>query len=108
MENLKKINCFSNVTEDSEFGKITTLTAEYGISAKKSINYQEKSLLANYVDSDDEGQYSLIYSVIDIDGRDKNYKEDDGILPTYRDWISCLIFHHAYTKQQNIDQIEVT
>ena len=99
MENLKKINCFSNVTEDSEFGKITTLTAEYGISAKKSINYKGKSLLANYVDSDDEGLYSLIYSVIDIDGSDENYKEDDGILPTLfhspalENYVSIIPYH---------------
>ncbi len=60
---------------------LTTLAADFGISAKGSISFGEKTLLANYIYKKDE-TYNLVYTVIDNNGSEESFVEDDGILPT--------------------------
>lgn len=81
MKNIDRINPFKTTTKKTDFGTLTTLVTETGVSEHESISLGEKSLLANYVYKND-GTYNLVYSIIDTDGNTENFVEDDGILPT--------------------------
>ncbi|HLW63012.1 MAG TPA: hypothetical protein VKY33_06380 [Flavobacterium sp.] len=81
MKNIDKTNPFQSTVQKTDFGTVTTLVTEFGISAKESISMGEKTLLANYVYDKDEN-YKLVYTVVDADGISESFVEDDGILPT--------------------------
>ena len=82
MKNIDKINPYKVAVKKTEFGTITKLTAEIGVSASiDSISFGEKTLIANNVYKENE-TYDLVYSVIDTDGNVESFVEDDGILPT--------------------------
>ena len=82
MKNIDKINPYKVAVKKTEFGTITKLTAEIGVSASiDSISFGEKTLIANNVYKENE-TYDLVYTVIDTDGNVESFVEDDGILPT--------------------------
>jgi hypothetical protein len=82
MKNLNKVNPFKSTVVKTDFGTLTTLVTEFGISTKESINFDGKTLLANYVYKKVDGTYNLVYTLIDNEGRDESFVEDDGVLPT--------------------------
>lgn len=77
---MDKTTSYRSTTVHTDFGEVTTLVAEFGISEKGSISYGEKTLLANYVYAKD-GTYKLVYTIVDTDGNIESFVEDDGILP---------------------------
>jgi len=81
MKNLEKVNPFKSTVVKTDFGTVTTLVADIGVSEKSSINFEDKTLLANYVYTKD-GTYNLVYTVFDNEGKCESFVEDDGILPT--------------------------
>ena len=81
MELLRKVNPFQTNIENTKFGILTTLNAKTELSAKNSISHGSKSLLANYIYKKDE-TYNLVYTIIDKDGKEQSFVENDGILPT--------------------------
>ena len=81
MKILDKINPFKSTVVQTEFGTVTTLVTEVEISEHGSINFEEKTLLANYVYTKDE-THNLVYTLIDSEGKHESFVEDDGILPT--------------------------
>ncbi|MCZ4244844.1 hypothetical protein [Pedobacter punctiformis] len=81
MKNVDKAKLFESSTIKTDFGILTTLVADTGISAKESISFANKSLLANYVYNKNE-TYNLVYTIIDNDGKEESFVEDSGILPT--------------------------
>jgi len=81
MKNIDKINPFKSTIEKTKFGTVTTLVTAVGVSAKESISFGEKTLLANYVYKKGE-TYNLVYTIVDTDGNTESFVEDDGILPT--------------------------
>ncbi|KFF02800.1 hypothetical protein [Chryseobacterium luteum] len=81
MKNIDQINLFKSTIKKTKSGTLTTLAADFGISAKESIYFAEKTLLTNYIYKKDE-TYNLVYTVIDNDGSEESFVEDDGILPT--------------------------
>jgi len=81
MKNIEAFDQIDSRVERTDFGTITTLTTAIGFSAKDSINFGEKTISANYVDS--ETSYNVVYSVVDSDGNvEGSYVEEDGISPT--------------------------
>jgi hypothetical protein len=80
MKNIDKDNQLEVKVERHDFGTLTTLTAKIGISEHGDINFEDKTLLANYVYN--ESSYKLVYTVVGSDGGADSYVEDDGILPT--------------------------
>ncbi|MDR6514603.1 hypothetical protein [Chryseobacterium camelliae] len=81
MKNIAQINVFQSTIRRTESGILTNLVANFRISAKESISFGDKTLLTNYIYNKDEN-YHLVYTVIDNDGTEKSFVEDDGILPT--------------------------
>jgi len=81
MKNLDKSNVFKSSDVNTDFGTITTLTADIGISEHGSISFENKTLMANDVDTGDS-TYNLVYTLIDQKGKHESFAEDDGILPT--------------------------
>ena len=81
MKTLEKVNPFETTVEETDFGSKTTFVAHAGVSAQCSISYQDKTLLANYVNNENGG-YKLVYTVIDTAGNHDSYEEDDGVSPT--------------------------
>lgn len=81
MKNIDRKKIFKSTIVNTKFGILTTLTLDTGISAKDSIWSYNKSLLANYV-YDENGNYQLVYTIVDTDGNEESFVEDDGILPT--------------------------
>ena len=49
MNNINKINPFKSTIRNTDFGTLTILDTEVGISAKESISFREKTLMTNYV-----------------------------------------------------------
>jgi hypothetical protein len=98
MKNIDKINPFKSTIKTTDFGAVTTLLADVGVSAKDSICFGEKSLLANYVYKKNEA-YDLVYTVIGADGNAESFVEDDGILPTLflspnrENYVSVVPYH---------------
>ena len=81
MKNLEKVNPFKSTVVKTDFGIVTTLVAEIGISsAMDAINYKDKTLLANNVD--DTGAFTSVYTIIGNEGNHECFLEDDGIQPT--------------------------
>lgn len=76
-----KVNPYQSVITKTDFGTLTTLAVENGVSAHGSISFSEKTLLANYV-YHKNGTYQLVYTIIDTDGSEESFAENDGILPT--------------------------
>ena len=81
MKNIDKANPFKSTIKKTDFGTLTTLVTDVEISAKESIAFGEKTLLTNYIYSENS-TYNLVYTVIDIEGNTESFVEDDGILPT--------------------------
>ena len=81
MKNLEKVNVFKSTVVKTDFGTVITLVTDFGISEHGSINFENKTLLANYVYKRD-GTYNLVYTLMDSDGKHESFVEDDGILPT--------------------------
>ena len=81
MKNIDKTNSFESEIKETSFGIITTLVANIEISAKGSISFDGKTLLANYVYKNNSS-YNLVYTVADRNGNEESFIEDDGILPT--------------------------
>lgn len=81
MKNLEKISPFKSTTVKTDFGTITTLITEIGLSEHGSINFEDKTLLANYIYKKD-GTYNLVYTVANKEGKLESFVEYDGILPT--------------------------
>lgn len=81
MKNIDRIHPFKSTIRKTACGIVTTLAADFKISAKESISFGTKTLLANYIYDKDEN-YNLVYTVIDNDGIEESFVEDDGILPT--------------------------
>jgi hypothetical protein len=81
MKNIEKYNQIETRVQKNNFGNITTLKVKTGISEHGSINFEDKTLLANYIYNEDS--YNLVYTIVDSDGNAGNsYMESDGILPT--------------------------
>ncbi|SUJ18069.1 Uncharacterised protein [Sphingobacterium spiritivorum] len=81
MKNIDQVHPFKTIIQQSDFGILTRLVTDVEISAKDSISYGAKTLMANYVYKENE-TYDLVYTVIDTDGTTESFAEDDGILPT--------------------------
>jgi len=98
MENINKFGAFKQSTKNTEFGILTTLTTDTGLSAKDSISFGQQTLLANYV-YDQEGNYKLVYTIVDENGNAQSYAENDGILPTLflsptqENYVSVVPYH---------------
>jgi len=83
MKSLDKINPFKSTVVKTNFGTVTTLVVDSGITEHGSINIEGKTLLANYVDATDKSyKYRLVYTLIDGEGKHESFLEDEGILPT--------------------------
>lgn len=98
MKNIDKTNPFKSTIKKTDFGTLTTLVTDVGISAKENISFGEKTLLANYI-YDQDGNYKLMYTIIDTDGNTESFVEDDGILPTLflspnqENYVSVVPYH---------------
>jgi len=98
MKNIKSIKPFQYTVKTTDLGLWTTLEAKVSISSKGSLTFEGKSILANYV-YDTQGNYRLVYTIIDIEGREQSYVEDDGILPTLflspdgENYVSIVPYH---------------
>ncbi|NDV59308.1 hypothetical protein [Bacteroides sp. 519] len=80
MKKLEEVNPFKSTVVKTDFGTITTLLTESGISEHGSISFESKTLLANYVYAKNE-TYKLVYTVVDKEGKHESFAENDGILP---------------------------
>ena len=98
MKNLDKVAPYTWSVAQGDWGTMTRLLAETAISAKDSISFADKTLLANYVYKKN-GTYKLIYTTVAMDGSIENYAEDDGILPTLflspdqENYVSVIPYH---------------
>ena len=98
MKNLDKVAPYTSSVAQGDWGTMTRLLAETAISAKDSISFADKTLLANYV-YEKNGTYKLIYTTVAMDGSIENYAEDDGILPTLflspdqENYVSVIPYH---------------
>ncbi|PQA91174.1 hypothetical protein B0A69_18130 [Chryseobacterium shigense] len=98
MKNPDKVNRYQSITKKTEWGILTTLVAESGVSTHGNISFGEKTLLANYV-YDKNGTYKLVYTIIDTQGNEESFAEDDGILPTlfvspgHENYVSVVPYH---------------
>jgi len=81
MKNLEKVNPFKSTVTKTDFGTITALVAKIEVSQHGSVNFEDKTLLANYIYAENE-TYNLVYTLIDSEGKHESFVEDDGILPT--------------------------
>jgi hypothetical protein len=82
MEELKTFDRLDVKIDRTDCGIITRLIADAGITDHGNIEWNGKTVLANYFYKKD-GTYELVYSIIDLDGKVKgNYLENNGILPT--------------------------
>ncbi|WP_299250580.1 hypothetical protein [uncultured Cytophaga sp.] len=98
MKNIDKVNVLKSTIIKTPIGLLTKLVAEYGISEKGSISFNEKTLVAVYIDDKKENS-KLVYVVVDREGTIESYKEDDGILPTLflspnqENYVSVIPYH---------------
>lgn len=98
MKNIEKTNSFKSAIRKTDFGTLTTLITDVEISAKESISFEGKTLLANYVYKKDK-TYNLVYTIIDTEGNAESFVEDDGILPTLflspclENYVSIVPYH---------------
>jgi hypothetical protein len=98
MKNLDKVTPYTSSVTQGDWGTMTTMLAETAVSAKDSMPFAEKTLLANYV-YDRNGTYKLIYTTVGMDGSIENHVEDDGILPTLflspdqESYVSLIPYH---------------
>lgn len=82
MKNISKISPYKTTIKNTEFGIVTKLTAEIGVSASiENISFSKKTIVANNVYKENE-TYDLVYTIIDTDGNAESFVEADGILPT--------------------------
>ena len=81
MKNKKKITPFKSTITTTPMGVVTTLLTPIGVATKESIVCEGKSLLATYVYKKNE-TYDLVYSIVDTQGKEESFVEEDGILPT--------------------------
>lgn len=75
------IHPYQSTVRKTDFGIVTTLRSEAGVSTHGSISFENKTLSANYV-YDKSGTYQLVYTIINTDGNTESFAEEDGILPT--------------------------
>ena len=81
MKSLDKVSPFKSSVVKTDFGIVTTLVVEIGVStAMDAINYNDKTLLAN--DLDDTVAFTSVYTIIDNEGNHESFLEDDGMHPT--------------------------
>ena len=98
MKNIDKINPFKSAIKKTNFGTLTALLTEVGVSAKDSISFGGKSLMTNYIYKKNE-TYNLVYTIIDTEGKVESFVEDDGILPTLflspngENYVSVVPYH---------------
>ncbi|WP_223609503.1 hypothetical protein [Chryseobacterium sp. OSA05B] len=98
MKNPDQIHSFQSTIKKTDFGILTTLLSEAGVSAHGSISYGDKTLMANYV-YNKSGTYKLVYTIIDKNGNAESFVEDDGILPTLflspnqENYVSLVPYH---------------
>ena len=82
MEELKSFDRLEIETTKIDGGAITKLIADVGISGHGNMEWDKKTVLANYVYKKEE-TYEMVYSIIDSNGEIQgHYLENDGILPT--------------------------
>ena len=98
MKNLEKTEFLKSISSVTDFGVLTTLVAETAISTKDSMCFEGKTLLASYVYAENS-TYKLVYTLIDRDGKQESFVEDDGVLPTLflspdgRAFVSIVPYH---------------
>lgn len=80
MKNIEKTTPFKATTQKAAFGILTKLTTAIEISAEGSISFRAKTLMANYVYKEN-GTYNLVYTIIDTNGAEESFVENDGISP---------------------------
>lgn len=82
MDELKAFDKLEIKNDKTDDFVITKLIANTGISGHGNIEWNNKTVLANYVYKEDE-TYELVYSIIDSKGNvTGNYFENNGVLPT--------------------------
>ena len=82
MEELKTYNKLEVTVNKIDDATITKLIANVAIGGHGNIEWDNKTVLANYIYKKDE-TYELVYSIIDFNGNVMgNYAENEGILPT--------------------------
>ena len=80
MENIEKTDVVKSEVRKVEGGIVTILKTEIGVSVKGSIDFEGKTLVANYVYN--KNSYNVIYTLIDPEGNViEHYMEKEGILP---------------------------
>ncbi|MGK6341456.1 hypothetical protein ACMGDK_04405 [Chryseobacterium sp. DT-3] len=98
MKNPDKANPYQSIIKKTEFGTLTTLSVVSGVSCHGNISCGDKTLLANYV-YHKNGTYKLVYTLIDPEGNDESFEEEDGILPTLflspdqKNFVSLVPYH---------------
>lgn len=98
MKNIDNINPFKSTIKKTNFGTLTTLLTEVGVSAKDSISFGGKTLMTNYVYKENE-TYNLVYTIIGQNGNVESFVEDAGILPTLfltpngENYVSVVPYH---------------
>ncbi|QQO09124.1 hypothetical protein [Breznakiella homolactica] len=98
MNELKEYANVKTRTRETEFGPMTILETENGISAHGQIGWDGKTILADYVYKAD-GTYDPVYSFIGSDGiAGPHLQETAGILPSLfldpggRPWVSLVAY----------------
>ncbi|MEP6930140.1 MAG: hypothetical protein ABI850_09010 [Flavobacterium sp.] len=97
MESINKTNPFRSVIKKTALGILTILDTDIKISTQGSISFNNKSILTNNIYKDDS--YSLVYTIIDLEGKEESYVENDGILPTLflspkqENYVSIIPYH---------------
>lgn len=98
MKNTAPAQPFKTETRKNAFGICTVLETEFGVTQHGSISIGDKILLANYV-YDRNRNYKLVYTVLDNQGNETSFEEDDGILPTLflspegENYVSIVPYH---------------
>lgn len=98
MKNIAPIYLFKTETKRTALGTLIHLETPFGISEHGSIASGDKTLLANYV-YDRDGNYKTVYTVLDTEGNETSFEEDDGILPTLflspagENYVSIVPYH---------------
>lgn len=98
MKNPDQVNPYQSTIKKTDFGILTTLVSEAGVSTHGSISFGDKTVSANYV-YDKRGTYQLVYTIIDTDGNTESFAEDSGILPTLflspaqKNYVSFVPYH---------------
>ncbi len=82
MKNIDRINPFKVSHKKTSFGTLTSLQAEFGVSTKDGISFDDKILLANNIYNEDE-LYDVVYTIVEQDGNIESFIEDEGNLPKF-------------------------